>query len=139
MRPKACPLSGNWLRDKSRYISIQGMNDILEVGSDDESEIDEVFWQCKYGRIMSIPGKNFHYLELNYDGPGTVSNDIFNHVVAALYDAGTPADVELYMNTFTIKGFPSPWSVMNLIGAVIEGALPEYRSHWREARKWKRA
>ena len=118
---------------------MEGMNDIREVESEDESETDEVFWQCKYGRIMSIPGKNFHYLELNYDGPGTVSNDIFNHVLAALYDAGTPADVELYMNVFTIKGFPSPWGVMNIILAVIQGGIPEYRSHWREALKWKRA
>ena len=88
---------------------------------------------------MTIPGKNFHYLELNYDGPGTVSNDIFNHVIAALYDAGAPVDVELYMNTFTIKGFPSPWGLMNLIGAVMNGELPQYRSQWREALEWKRA
>ena len=118
---------------------MEGMSDIREVDSGDESEQDEIFWQCKYGRIMSIPGKNFHYLELNYDGPGTVSNDIFNHVIAALYDAGTPVDVELYMNTFTIKGFPSPWGLMNLIGAVMNGELPQYRSRWREALKWKRA
>ena len=90
-------------------------------------------------RSSGSASTDFHYLELNYDGPGTVSNDIFNHVVAALYDAGTPADVELYMNVFTIKGFPSPWGVMNIILAVIQGDIPKYRSHWREALKWKRA